>query len=170
MISRRVDCGSRLVGWSVPTGSGLTVPTVLLDGMCQSRCGLRPPDHAWLFPPQILSRACRYRLNWPFPQVGFCPRENVGPSPTASGDGWWAPPTVRTMAAAFRGSHKLEAINAQAPQKSTVPSRQSLLVLPDRKFPVSEVPVTFRWTSPWRRERDRQGPCLASETAPLQNL
>ena len=84
-------------------------------------------------------------------------------------DGWWTQATLRLrlMATASREFYKLEAKDAQAPQKKhrikpAVPIAPSQTDGPSQK--------NFRWISPWHRGRDRQSPCLASESAPLQNL
>ena len=52
-------------------------------------------------------------------------------------DGWWTQATLRLrlMATASREFYKLEAKDAQAPQKSTESSPQSLLGLPLSGFP-----------------------------------
>jgi hypothetical protein len=88
-------------------------------GIPTAKVGPRKPQVAGLAPPQ--SRVS--------------PTPMCRANPYATRDGWWKLATLRRIAAAYRGSHKLEAKDAQAPQKSTESSPQSLLGLPLSGFP-----------------------------------
>jgi hypothetical protein len=118
-------------------------------GIPTAKVGPRQPQVAGLAPPQ--SRVL--------------PTPMCRAIPYTTRDGWWKLATLRRIAAACRGSHKLEAKDAQAPQKAPNQARSPYWVFPCRAFPSEYLPVA----SSWHRERDRQGPCLASETLPLQN-